>query len=363
MEVDGGASGERQSGINSGKADGSSTQDTPGKKMKRDKDAASKKAALAMAPQMQMWAKKSAELHGGAQGSQAGGSTPDFAISGLGTSSHPERAPRGLGGADSSNGSASNEPYAPHANDQYESYADWTRLECPSCNVKFKSEEWLRCHEIRTHHLYKDGTPELLARSRDMLGARGLVPRTIILRVPTPKGGPLPDYTSYADLDKLVCYLCNARLGNLDILRLHERESRKHLDLLAKPDRVQEATAALSNAGLKPMPMSFRGYNGAIRAGDKIAGQYRDRAQERREVFNQPNHPVPEKRKTGKVANEEADDQQAKKATSKGADMLAKLGWKEGEGLGAQGEGRTTAIETDVRTHRAGLGAKDDWSR
>lgn len=44
-------------------------------------------------------------------------------------------------------------------------------------------------------------------------------------------------------------------------------------------------------------------------------------------------------------------------ASSFGARMMAKMGFKEGEGLGAKGDGRSVIIETPLRPQRVGLGA------
>ena len=43
---------------------------------------------------------------------------------------------------------------------------------------------------------------------------------------------------------------------------------------------------------------------------------------------------------------------------SKGAALLGKMGWTAGEGLGAQGTGRTEAISTHLYAQGVGLGAQ-----
>jgi hypothetical protein len=105
------------------------------------------------------------------------------------------------------------------------------------------------------------------------------------------------------------------------------------------------------------------GYDGPVRRGK----QYRDRARERRQVYNQPNKPAPppggssgSKRKAVEEAPgpaEEAEGQPAAKK-SKGAGLLAKMGWAAGEGLGAAGEGRTEAVGAEVYVPGVGLGAE-----
>merc|ERR1711939_361579 len=97
------------------------------------------------------------------------------------------------------------------------------------------------------------------------------------------------------------------------------------------------------------------------KSGDAAAeGAYRDRAKERRQAFNQPKQPAaqhnrakePPGTSTAKNEVEEAPVQ------SKGAALLGKMGWTAGEGLGAQGTGRTDAIVTELYSQGVGLGAQ-----
>ncbi|CAI4211399.1 unnamed protein product [Parascedosporium putredinis] len=90
--------------------------------------------------------------------------------------------------------------------------------------------------------------------------------------------------------------------------------------------------------------------------------QYRDRAKERREAFNQPKKPVPQavKQKPAKAEGSSSSSTPAAPtapAPSKGSAMLAKMGWA-GQGLGANGEGRTDIIVTNAYQEGAGLGAE-----
>lgn len=94
---------------------------------------------------------------------------------------------------------------------------------------------------------------------------------------------------------------------------------------------------------------------------------YRDRAAERRSVFNQPAMPLPEaprtsvKRKFAEApvappkpepALEPANDE-----TNKGNQLLKKMGWAAGTGLGLEGEGRVAPVEALLYGERVGLGA------
>ena len=79
---------------------------------------------------------------------------------------------------------------------------------------------------------------------------------------------------------------------------------------------------------------------------------YRDRAKERRQQFAQPKQPQSKKSAPSPVA-----DEPVKQADNKAAKMLEKMGWTAGQGLGAEGTGRTEAIATELYAQGVGLGA------
>ena len=91
---------------------------------------------------------------------------------------------------------------------------------------------------------------------------------------------------------------------------------------------------------------------------------YRDRAKERRQAHRQPTKPkqpqVSKKGPSKDKENETSNDSATSKPQqpSKGAGLLAKMGWTAGEGLGAEGSGRTNIIETVAYASGVGLGAE-----
>jgi hypothetical protein len=89
---------------------------------------------------------------------------------------------------------------------------------------------------------------------------------------------------------------------------------------------------------------------------------YRDRAKERRQAFNQPKQPAAQHNRASKDGNggssPKKDEGEPKSLQSKGAALLGKMGWTAGEGLGAQGTGRTEAIATELYAQGVGLGAQ-----
>jgi len=94
--------------------------------------------------------------------------------------------------------------------------------------------------------------------------------------------------------------------------------------------------------------------------------KYRDRAQERRRVHNQPDIPVLPPSTTSKPATPVTISIPAavpkpvdvgEDADNIGNKMLKKMGWEEGAGLGVEGEGRAEPVKAAVYAAGAGIGA------
>ncbi|KAL5087379.1 hypothetical protein Trisim1_007939 [Trichoderma cf. simile WF8] len=161
---------------------------------------------------------------------------------------------------------------------------------------------------------------------------------------------------TYADRDKLQCLLCMRKFKSLDELGRHGN-SKLHAEKLLDEQSVKSAVERLSKRGIQ-LPKQAE-------AGDDTgatAPQYRDRAKERREQWNQPKKPPPapaDKSAAGPQKDQgKAPVQEKAPAQSKGAGMLAKMGWMSGSGLGANAEGRTESIVTHVYRQGVGLGAE-----
>lgn len=94
------------------------------------------------------------------------------------------------------------------------------------------------------------------------------------------------------------------------------------------------------------------------KAANSEAPKYRDRASERRTLFNQPDTPLPEKDVTQTaVKRKHAEATQSVSSTpvapvnpasdkdNVGNKLLKMMGWKEGTGLGSEGEGRVNPMQ------------------
>lgn len=150
---------------------------------------------------------------------------------------------------------------------------------------------------------------------------------------------------SYADLDRMCCLLCRRKFISEPSLRRHEQLSDMHKSNLEDDGLIEKAVKELKAVGKEP------------------TSNYRDRAKERRQAHNQPNKPkphLPRKNPPSQKESEAPSREQtpSKPAMSKGAGLLAKMGWNTGTGLGAEGAGRTDIIETMAYTPGVGLGAE-----
>lgn len=149
---------------------------------------------------------------------------------------------------------------------------------------------------------------------------------------------------SYADLDRMCCLLCRRKFKSEPSLRRHEQMSDLHKANLDDDILIAKAIKDLKALGMEPI------------------SSYRDRAKERRMAHNQPSKPkAPLPRKHPQAAKETAsatESPSVKTTVSKGAGLLAKMGWAKGEGLGAEGGGRTKIVETMAYAPGVGLGAE-----
>jgi hypothetical protein len=97
------------------------------------------------------------------------------------------------------------------------------------------------------------------------------------------------------------------------------------------------------------------------------ASQYRDRALERREAYNQPEHPAPPPSKKHKKAPEVKPISSAPEKhieeTNIGSKLLANMGWTTGAGLGSSQAGRADPIQAKAFVQGAGIGASKGRSK
>ncbi|KAM4065315.1 g-patch domain-containing protein [Hirsutella rhossiliensis] len=160
---------------------------------------------------------------------------------------------------------------------------------------------------------------------------------------PQSQAAPANSEVSFVDRERLQCLLCMMKYKSVEEVNVHEK-SRNHKTAMQDEDKVKLALPRIAKRDQR------------LQKAD--AGQYRDRAKERREAHNQPGKPAatPGKPKTDTMQQEK--EEVKKPVESKGMGMLAKMGWTTGSGLGAQGGGLTEALTANAYKGGVGLGAE-----
>lgn len=153
---------------------------------------------------------------------------------------------------------------------------------------------------------------------------------------------------SYADLNRLCCYLCARKFTTEQEVYKHERLSQLHRTNLDNPALITKALQRLEKAGLKA----------------ESSQAYRDRAKERRSIHNQPKKPTGSfstsfsKSQSGQKKEKEKESAPEPAPVSKGAALLGKMGWSQGQGLGSQGTGIVAPVVAEAYVEGVGLGAQ-----
>ena len=168
---------------------------------------------------------------------------------------------------------------------------------------------------------------------------------------------------SFANQEKMCCYLCSRQFKSGAEVNKHERLSQLHRDNMASEDLVSKAKAKMAKAGIATQTLAADGMSDpTATSGD---ASYRDRAKERRAAFGGPagakKISLPMKKaapSNESEANKANEDPTPPTTTSKGASLLNKMGWSAGSGLGARGEGTTQVLQTDMYVAGVGLGAE-----
>ncbi|KAL8842059.1 MAG: hypothetical protein Q9170_000662 [Blastenia crenularia] len=166
-----------------------------------------------------------------------------------------------------------------------------------------------------------------------------------------PSGAAAPDNSTptqtFSNPTKKCCYLCSRQFKTEAEVNKHERLSQLHRDNLKNDDLVSQAHVKMAKAGL------------SITSSREDASEYRDRAKERRQAFGTSEKiSLPLKKQAIQPETNDPKELEQPAVPSKGASLLGKMGWSAGEGLGAQGTGRTETIATDMYVQGVGLGAQ-----
>ncbi|XP_043196864.1 angiogenic factor with G patch and FHA domains 1-like isoform X2 [Amphibalanus amphitrite] len=147
-----------------------------------------------------------------------------------------------------------------------------------------------------------------------------------------------------------TCLMCHVHVANDTCLECEPGQTQQKL-----PSTLIPPAAAVGDARLQRRQVAKRiKQKYGLRAGDgavvELAPGYSDRAAERRQTKGSAHHS--EKTQT-------ADIRQKLPEKNKGFQLLQKMGWKEGSGLGREGQGRVEPVLAEERAERRGLGCEE----
>ncbi|KAF9921433.1 hypothetical protein FBU30_008510 [Linnemannia zychae] len=192
------------------------------------------------------------------------------------------------------------------------------------------------------------------------------------------------DPDELVDLKINACLLCQRRLKSVQDLRKHQSLSDLHKKNLSDRSVVEAALARSRGITITSPSLANNASSSMIspattKAGGDEEPKYRDRAAERRQIFGQPDYPLPPTPSGrdfgGRAFNasniytrggvhEHQDmiipEQPTKdgiKEDNIGSRLLKSMGWKEGQGLGKSGEGITVPIQASAYAKGVGIGA------
>ncbi|KAJ7694105.1 hypothetical protein B0H17DRAFT_1009375 [Mycena rosella] len=234
--------------------------------------------------------------------------------------------------------------------------------------------------------------PSVQAPSKKPGPSSAPTPSTSSVVSAPPETIPAEEDFEFSDVGALTCLLCARQFKTTDQLKRHNKESDLHKARIPQPyvlsifkDSANLAFflffSFVAGFHFHTRQKNFKDANLREVARQKLAARqvgtsttdqpkYRDRASERRVLFNQPDAPVPEKdvgTKVGKKRQAEGPPpppspppppvNPGKDENNVGNKLLKMMGWTEGTGLGTAGEGRVDPISTAVYAQGVGLGA------
>ncbi|CAD6566606.1 MAG: hypothetical protein CYPHOPRED_000946 [Cyphobasidiales sp. Tagirdzhanova-0007] len=161
-------------------------------------------------------------------------------------------------------------------------------------------------------------------------------------------------YADITDPNMPKCLLCQRQFKSLEVLEKHNDQSALHKTNAGDPLKVEAANQLLNS-----LPSS---------SGLASTSAYRDRALERREALNQPDHPPPPPVKKHKKNTDllpkpvVSAPEKSIEETNVGSKLLANMGWTTGSGLGSTLIGRAEPVQAKAFIAGAGIGASKGMS-
>ncbi|EGG09543.1 uncharacterized protein MELLADRAFT_115762 [Melampsora larici-populina 98AG31] len=171
----------------------------------------------------------------------------------------------------------------------------------------------------------------------------------------------------FSDMIRLTCLLCQRQFKSTEDLARHNELSNLHKTNL-ESETARKAGRLRKQASMKSTATK-RAASGSDLGEGSNGTKYTDRAAARREAFGQPDVPISNSsdlHEAKKARYEPAPlpietpvsvDKDGIQASNVGSQMLAKMGWSKGEGLGNGTGGRVEPVSASQYTKGVGLGA------
>lgn len=168
---------------------------------------------------------------------------------------------------------------------------------------------------------------------------------------------------SFADPKRMCCLLCQRKFKSMEMVRKHEVESDLHKANLQDDEKMLAAKKSLAAVGLEPIALSSmqqqqpqQQYRDRARERRETHGQPKKPS-----ASSKPqDHPdqLHSNGSSSGVGTGKALSPEPPTKMSKGMAMLSKMGLRSGEGLGVDGSGRQAVVATELYRPGVGLGAE-----
>lgn len=167
----------------------------------------------------------------------------------------------------------------------------------------------------------------------------------------------------FSDMNRLTCLLCQRQFKSAEDLSRHNELSNLHKTNL-ESESVKKAGRLRKQASMKSTATKRAASGSEL---GEATTKYTDRAAARRETYGQPDVPTSNDLHEAKKARYEPAplpveapvslDKDGIRDNNVGSQMLAKMGWQKGEGLGNGTGGRVEPVSAAQYTKGVGLGA------
>lgn len=154
------------------------------------------------------------------------------------------------------------------------------------------------------------------------------------------------------------CLLCRRQFASPELLHRHERESKLHAENLAKAAKAKASAPPSSGQSYRDRASERRAIYGQSAVPDDVVEGSNGRR--RRSGSTELSYPVTAAAGASGSSLDSAPVAVSQDAANPGNQLLRRMGWNEGKGLGKDGSGLTEAIAVDSRAPQSKEGVGSD---